>query len=448
MIKNISFKYFNFGLFISTRSIRSAVFFLALVWASAASGADSPMADFEERRRAVAANMEAATVWIVIEKSNSWSTGSGFIVADGFIVTNAHVVDGLKGGEVIRVLNEHIPACEAELVDMLYDRFDNGRDFALLRFDPPGGVELPVLSFSFDVQRMDRVSAWGYPTMATKFDASVERLDYRDFNALEPAPLVYTEGTVNTIVDNRAGVAILHSAAISGGNSGGPLVNSRGEVVGMNTWGYKEEKQGAFLNGAQLASEIVSFLIVNNITPNLASEPQMANAGASENTTTRRRRGAEESEGNEGRKGRKRRKGSEGSEEKEGSKGKEGSEGSERRVRNVGDYSLVIPRGWSVLDEGEDIILAGADDNTVSVGVMTADREGRDLAQIARDLSKEFNGGEPELDDDIYKFIFSDDGVDTLICVGEADDDEKYVMVFVTGDGDNPGVEEMLNGAN
>ncbi|GHV39911.1 hypothetical protein FACS1894187_20390 [Synergistales bacterium] len=369
----------------------------------------------------MAASMEAATVWIVAEDDDELTTGSGFIVADGFIATNAHVVDELGEDGVIYVLNERIPMRKAKIVNFIHeDKSEaiSGRDFALLRFDPPEGAELSVLLFNFDVQKMDRVSAWGYPAMVTQFDASTERLREGDTRNLKPAPVVYTEGTVNTIVRDKAGASILHSASIAGGNSGGPLVNNRGEVVGMNTWGYKEEDEGAFLNGAQTASELAFFLIDNGVTPRLAPGQQMA---------ARTERTGEIGSAFAARR-----------QEKEG----------EGRERKLGDYSVVIPRGWSVLDEGENMILAGSDDNAAVVGIMTADRDGRSLARIARDLSKEFDGGEPELDDDVYMFAFSDDGVDTLVCVGEADDDDKYVMVFVSGDGDDPGVQAMLNSVN
>ncbi|GHV45526.1 hypothetical protein FACS1894204_04890 [Synergistales bacterium] len=368
----------------------------------------------------MAASMEAATVWIVVEDDDSLATGSGFIVADGVIATNAHVVDGIGKRGSVYVLNERIPMRKAKIVNTIYeDKSEavSGRDFALLRFDPPGGAELPVLLFNFDVQRMDRVSAWGYPAMVTRFDASTERLLEGDTRNLKPAPVVYTEGTVNTIVRDKAGASILHSASIAGGNSGGPLVNNRGEVVGMNTWGYREEDEGAFLNGAQTASELAFFLIDNGVTPRLAPGQQMAarteRTGESGGVFAARRQEKEEG-----------------------------------RERNLGDYSVVIPRGWSVLDEGENMILAGSDDEAAVVGIMTADRDGRSLARIARDLSKEFDGEEPELDDDVYMFTFSDDGVDTLVCVGETDDDDKYVMVFVSGDGDDPGVQAMLNSVN
>ena len=230
---------------------------------------------FAEERRDITAMMEAATVWIVTEdEDEDIGRGSGFIVGDGYIVTNAHVVND---AQVVYVLNERISVREAEIVDLIHEYEDEGRtqtvsgsDLALLRFTPPKGVKLPILSFNCDVKRADRISAWGYPVMVTDLDGSSEILEEGDMSKLQPPPVVYTEGTVNAIVRDRLGSSILHSAAIAGGNSGGPLVNGKGEVVGINTWGHQEEDEGAFLNGAQPAKEIVAFLVSNGVAPKLA----------------------------------------------------------------------------------------------------------------------------------------------------------------------------------
>jgi hypothetical protein len=71
--------------------------------------------------------------------------------------------------------------------------------------------------------------------------------------------------------------------------------------------------------------------------------------------------------------------------------------------------------------------------------------EGLNLRQTAHELSKEFAGTEPELDDDIYVFTFSDEGVDTMVFVGEGGDEFQYVVIFVSGDGDNSSVKEILD---
>jgi V8-like Glu-specific endopeptidase len=359
--------------------------------------------------------MEAATVWIVAEDDDGIASGTGFIVGDGYIATNAHVVDGLGKGGTVYVLNERIPARRARIVKVIHEDKDeavSGRDFALLRFDPPKGVELPVLSLNFDVKRMDRVSAWGYPAMATRFDASTQRLQRGDSSRLESPPVIYTEGTVNAIVKDKLGSSILHSASIAGGNSGGPLVNGKGEVVGMNTWGYKEEDEGAFLNGAQLAAEIAFFLADNGVTPRLAPGQQMAARP-----------------------------------ERSGARGGEAREDRRRRLRRrFGNLSVVIPRGWSVIDEDEELFLVGADDGASAVGIVIGDMEGQTLRQLAGALSKELGGTTPERDDDgVYIFSFSDDGTDTLVCVAEGDDKSLYTAIFISGDGEHPGVEEFLS---
>jgi len=372
--------------------------------------------------------MEAATVWIVVE---GWcddcgeyevNSGTGFIVGDGYIATNAHVIDGFGGRGTFYVLNEKIPARRATLVNSIRDsQVDSaGRDLALLRFEPPRGVELPILSFNFEVRRMDRVSAWGYPGMATGFDISVDHLRRGDMSRLVPAPIMFTEGSVSTFVRDRRYspiVHILHSASIAGGNSGGPLVNSRGEVVGMNTWGYTEEGEGAFLNGAQLSSEIVAFLAASGVTPRLAPGQQLAAAQPRQETPpippafgNRPQQGARED-----------------------------------RRRDVGGFSVMVPRGWSVLDEERNLILVGADDDTAAVGVFLLEIEGQSLRQVARELSRELEGTTPELDDDVYIFTFSEDEVYSIAFVGEGDYEGQYVFLFITGDLENPGVGEILD---
>jgi len=228
------------------------------------------LALLEERQRAVAELMEASTVYVLLDKGDSYSMGSAFIVADGYAVTNAHVVGSAKG---VLLMNSLLRPVKASVVRKEYDDEIGGNDFALLRFS--SSAKLPALPFTLRVHRMDRVSAWGFPVLVTQFDESLD--DILEGKRTKAPPVVYTEGTVSAVVERRGQKTIIHSAAIAGGNSGGPLVNARGEVVGINTWGYTEEDEGAFVNASIPSERIVDFLLKAGVKPQMSRQsPELA----------------------------------------------------------------------------------------------------------------------------------------------------------------------------
>lgn len=244
---------------------------LILLCASAPAFADQSSEDilalFEERNKVIAALMEDATVYVMVDTENEVSMGTGFVVAKGVVLTNGHVVEeSRKKDAEIYVMNQKMPPTKASLASMDYpDQEIYGNDFALLRFSPP--VTLPALTLSNNVKRMDRVYAWGYPHLATQFDQRLESLLQGDFKGAPP--VVFTEGTINTVVEQEGQRTLIHSARISPGNSGGPLVNSRGEVVGINTWVASED--GALINAAQPTERIVPFLLKAGVQPSLSA---------------------------------------------------------------------------------------------------------------------------------------------------------------------------------
>jgi len=143
--------------------------------------------------------------------------GSGVILsADGYIVTNNHVVEGATK---LRVKLNDGRTFDAELVGR-----DSATDVALLKID---ATELPTLPFgSSDALRLGEwVLAIGSPyNLQSTITAGIVSAKARSLGALSNDPEDFSiESFIQT------------DAAVNPGNSGGALVNTRGELVGINT---------------------------------------------------------------------------------------------------------------------------------------------------------------------------------------------------------------------
>ena len=154
---------------------------------------------------------------------NSGSTGTGVILsADGYIVTNAHVVDG-AGSINVQLTDDRVLA--AVLIGS-----DEISDLAVLQID---ATDLVPAQFGDSAQLRvgDTVAAIGDP-LGVKYRGT------------------YTDGIVSAInrdvdMDGRTMTLIQTNAALNSGNSGGPLINCYGQVIGINTM-----KIGAFTDSA------------------------------------------------------------------------------------------------------------------------------------------------------------------------------------------------------
>lgn len=141
------------------------------------------------------------------------SLGSGVIMGDdGIIVTNNHVIDGAD--EIVIVLADR-REYPAELI-----LADERTDLAVLRADVEG-AELPILEYADtrDVEVGDLVLAVGNPFGVGQ---------------------TVTTGIISATARTDVGVSdyaffLQTDAAVNPGNSGGALVNTRGELVGINT---------------------------------------------------------------------------------------------------------------------------------------------------------------------------------------------------------------------
>jgi serine protease Do len=151
------------------------------------------------------------------EESQPRGVGSGFILsADGFVMTNAHVVEGAD--EVLVTLADK-REFKAKIVGS-----DKRTDVAVVKIEATG---LPSVKIG-DANRM-RVGEWvmaigtpfGLENTVTAGIVSAKQRDTGDY-----LPLIQTD------------------VAINPGNSGGPLINMRGEVVGINSQIYS--RSGGF----------------------------------------------------------------------------------------------------------------------------------------------------------------------------------------------------------
>ena len=178
---------------------------------------------------------EVATPSYFGQTATGTSTGTGFIISeDGYVVTNYHVVQDSRAIYVTTHNNEKLPAV---LVG-----HDKTNDVAVLKVETEKKLPYATLGSSNDLAVGDQVVAIGNPLGDLTATLTVGYVSAKDRD-------VTTEGaTINMIQTD---------AAINSGNSGGPLFNMKGEVVGITTAKYSgSSSSGATIEGIGFAIPI------------------------------------------------------------------------------------------------------------------------------------------------------------------------------------------------
>ncbi|PSB40441.1 S1C family serine protease [Chamaesiphon polymorphus] len=173
---------------------------------------------------------------VVTIRGNS-GHGSGFIIsADGYVITNAHVVQN-QPAIVTLMMADGKTEIPADLVGFA----KNGVDLALLKINRPG-KKFPTVALGRmkSVKVGDNTYAIGTPLH-------------------EAFQNTLTTGIVSAMRDD--GKYIQHNAAINPGNSGGPLLNDAGEVIGVNTLVLGRKTGNVGLSYAISADVIRQFIL-------------------------------------------------------------------------------------------------------------------------------------------------------------------------------------------
>ena len=226
-------------------------------------------------------------------KEYSGGHGSGFFVSeDGFIATNAHVVREIHEGEAVarrklgeQALRRMVQAFGTELrtrddaQQLLMEAIRVGRVVKKAEVVLPEGTKLPYEIMAYgapvgegkdvsiikvetkdapnlvigDSEKMavqDPVIAIGYPGAA-----DLEGL----FDTKSQLEASITDGTVSAIKRTTDGEPVLQvTTPITHGNSGGPAINLKGEVIGLATFGNRDKVQGFnFLVAASTVKQFV-----------------------------------------------------------------------------------------------------------------------------------------------------------------------------------------------
>jgi 2-alkenal reductase len=170
--------------------------------------------------------------------SGGQSTGSGFILtSDGYIITNNHVVDG---AEKISVIFQNGEESEVQLIGT-----DQYSDIAVLK----ASGEMPATATLGDSDLLrpgESVIAIGSPLGDFK-------------NTVTTGVISATGRSIDTGNGYSMEGLLQTDAAINNGNSGGPLVNLAGEVIGVNTLIVRNNSSGTTVEGLGFAIPSSSF---------------------------------------------------------------------------------------------------------------------------------------------------------------------------------------------
>jgi putative serine protease PepD len=205
--------------------------------------------DNRDPARSVYNHAKDSVTYISAQSDQGTATGSGFVVSsDGEIITNEHVVDGAQQVTVmLGTSTDQIPATVLAA--------DASKDLALLKIDTGGQKLQPLpLGDSSKVQVGDTTYAIGNPLgLDHTFTSGIVSATGREIQAPDGTAIVNVIQT---------------DAAINPGNSGGALLDSSGDVIGVNS-----QIASTDTSGGEAGNVGIGFAIPSNTVSDFIANP-------------------------------------------------------------------------------------------------------------------------------------------------------------------------------
>jgi hypothetical protein len=152
--------------------------------------------------------------------------GTGWVVSPGIVATNWHVTDGNT------VFDIYPAGTNQEFRGELIWQGNSNRDIGLIRV--PGLTLTPFKLHTEDAGRGSDAYTVGFPGLGD------------DLTGRANLNVSVYGGTIALVTENTYGVRIVqHTNIVNAGNSGGPLLDDCGRVLGLTTWGVENEQYSA-----------------------------------------------------------------------------------------------------------------------------------------------------------------------------------------------------------
>ncbi|MBR2751445.1 MAG: trypsin-like peptidase domain-containing protein [Clostridiales bacterium] len=187
--------------------------------------------------------------------------GTGYAVGEygedvKYIVTNGHVVSFMEEDDAFQAY-VFFGKNDYQIAEVVFYQYDKDMDMAILKLPKAIDERIPVaIRDSDDVDVGDKCVAIGFPDKANNLDTNFTP---------DIASQTVTAGVIGKVKVNPAGKnykSFQHDAFITHGNSGGPLFDEHGFLIGMNTEGREDSEN---VNFSIMSNEITKVLKKNKI---------------------------------------------------------------------------------------------------------------------------------------------------------------------------------------